>query len=76
MDRIRGEIWKFIPSGDWFYIEKRGDKYFMSLRVIGPAQANRIINGKESPPEIDREVISPGAFERVPEEAFAVAELS
>ncbi len=70
MSRVRGEIWKFIPSGDWFYVERKGKKYYMSLRVIRPAQALRIFLGEESPPRVEREVMSMSAFEPVPVEVF------
>ncbi len=67
MHKSKGEIWKFIPSGDWFYVERRRSRYFMSLKVIKPSDAARIMQGIESPPKLEREVKSLRAFEAVPE---------
>ncbi|MEN6485670.1 MAG: hypothetical protein ABFD98_12375 [Syntrophobacteraceae bacterium] len=70
MNRVRGEVWRYIPSGDWFYVERKGRRYFMSLKVLRPADAGRIFRGEEPPPKLDREVTSMGAFEEVAEEAY------
>ncbi len=67
MSKHKGEIWRFIPSGDWFYVEKRRSKYFMSLKVIKPSDAAMIMQGEKPPPQIDREVMSISAFEAVSE---------
>jgi hypothetical protein len=70
MRKGKGEIWRFIPSGDLFYVQKRGGKYYMSLKVISPPDADRIIRGETLPPRLERQVSSIGAFETVPEEVF------
>jgi hypothetical protein len=70
MGMAKGGIWKFIPSGNWFYVEKKGSKYYMSLKVIGPRDADRIIRGEDPPPRADREILSISAFEPISEESF------
>ncbi len=70
MCKARGEIWRFIPSGDLFYVEKRGNRHHMSLKVLSPAEAFRIIRCEEPPPRVEREVVSITAFEPVPPEKF------
>ncbi len=70
MGKAKGEIWRFIPSGNWFYVERKGVKYYMSLKVIGPMEAGRIIRGEDPPPKVERVIISISAFESIPEESF------
>jgi hypothetical protein len=71
MRKVRGEIWRFSPSGDLFYVEKRGSRHHMSLKVLSAAEADRIIRGEEAPPKVEREVMSISAFEPVPPEKLA-----
>lgn len=65
MNRVRGEIWRFIPSDDLFYVERKGSRYYMSLKVVSPTEAERIIRGEKSPPKVQREIMSVSAFEPV-----------
>jgi len=53
MGTAKGGIWRFIPRGNWLYVAKKGSRYYMSLEVMGPEDADRIIRGEDPPPKVE-----------------------
>lgn len=59
-----GKVWEERQTRDWFWIEKKGERYFSST-VLTCIDAVRIIQGRERPPRMCREVKDIGCFEPV-----------
>jgi hypothetical protein len=64
MTNRNGKVWEERQTRDWFWIEKRTNRYFSS-GVITCGDAVRIIKGRRCPPLTCHEVKDIGRFEPV-----------
>ncbi len=66
MRKISGGFWSERQTRDWFYIKKRGNRYFSS-GWITCVDAVQILKGKQPTPRTCLEVKDMSVFEPVPE---------
>jgi hypothetical protein len=64
MTKRHGKVWEERHTRDWFWIEKKTDRYFSS-GAITCADAVRIIKGRRCPPPTCYEVKDIERFEPV-----------
>lgn len=66
MGNNRRGVWQARKTREWFWVEKKGERYFASCWITC-ADAVRIIQGKKPVPETSVELGDINCFEPVPD---------
>ncbi len=66
MRNMRRGVWRARKTREWFWIEKKGERYFSSYWITC-ADAVRIIQGKKPVPKTCVELDDINCFEPVPD---------